>query len=148
MRTGIWIVAAALALIAGIAAKGADSVDDPYLWLEDVHGAKPLAWVAEQNTRTKSVVEADPRYQGDHDAILKLLDATDRIATGSLDRQYVFNFWQDAANPKGIWRRTTVADYANPSPHWETIIDVDKLAADEHENWIWKGSTCRRLRVA
>jgi prolyl oligopeptidase len=115
---------------------------DAYLWLEDVHGAKPLAWVAEQNTRTKGVVEADPRYQTDHDAVLKVLDATDRIPMGSIVRQYVFNFWQDAENPKGVWRRTTVADYANPSPHWEILIDVDKLATDEHENWIWKGATC------
>ena len=22
------------------------SADDPYAWLEDIHGAKPLAWVA------------------------------------------------------------------------------------------------------
>jgi prolyl oligopeptidase len=115
---------------------------DPYLWLEDVHGAKPLAWVAEQNARTRAVLQADPRYQADHDAVLKVLDATDRIPYGSIVRDKVFNFWQDAANPKGVWRWTTVADYANAAPHWETIVDVDKLAAGEHENWIWEGVTC------
>ena len=140
MNRSTWIAAAAVLLIA--AAKGADSVEDPYLWLEDVHGAKPLAWVAEQNTRSKGVVEADARYQRDHDAVLKVLDATDRIPMGSIVRDTVFNFWQDAANPKGVWRRTTIADYATPSPHWHTVIDVDKLAADEKENWIWKGATC------
>ena len=142
MKPGSWIVAATLAVLAAVAAKGADSVDDPYLWLEDVHGTKPLAWVAEQNTRTKAVVEADARYAGDHDAILKVLDATDRIPLGGIDHQYIFNFWQDASNPKGVWRRTTFADYAKRVPNWDTIIDVDKLAAHEHENWIWKGASC------
>jgi len=140
MKLGFRIATMSLAMM--VAARGADSVSDPYIWLEDVHGAKPLAWVAEQNARTKGVLQADPRYAADHDTILKVLDATDRIPLGALDHEYVFNFWQDAANPKGIWRRTTIASYARPDPQWETIIDVDKLAADEHENWIWKGANC------
>ena len=51
------------------AAFGADSVqnehptsgntDDPYLWLEDIHGAKPLAWVNEQNAKSRAVLQAD-----------------------------------------------------------------------------------------
>lgn len=139
MKKSVWIVAA-IFLVA--AAKGANSVDDPNLWLEDVHGQKPLAWVAEQNTRTKAVVEADARYQGDHDAILKVLDATDRIPLGGIDHNFVFNFWQDADNPKGVWRRTTIADYANAKPNWQILLDVDKLAKDEKENWIWKGASC------
>ena len=132
-------VLAALALT-GMVAMAEET--DPYLWLEDVHGAKPLAWVAEQNSRARAALQADPRYQTDHDAVLKVLDATDRIPYGVFQHDTVMNFWQDAANPKGIWRRTSIADYANPQPHWETVIDVDKLAADEHENWIWEGAIC------
>jgi len=125
-----------------LAASGAPRVDDPYLWLEDVHGEKPLAWVKEQNAKALDVLKADPDYQKDYDSILAVLDATDRIPFGGLDHQYVFNFWQDAAHPKGVWRRTTIADYKNPSPQWETLLDVDKLAADEHENWVFKGTDC------
>ncbi len=141
MKRGTGIAVAALLLL-GAAARGADSVEDTHIWLEDVHGAKPMEWVEDQNKRTRAVLQADPRYAADHDAVLKVLDATDRIPLGAIVRQYVFNFWQDAANPKGVWRRTTLADYARPDPKWETVIDVDKLAADEHENWIWKGATC------
>jgi prolyl oligopeptidase len=137
-----WIGAAVLGLAAITGMVAVAEEQDPYLWLEDVHGTKPLAWVAEQNTRAKAVLEADPRYLADHDAVLKVLDATDRIPMGGIIKQYVFNFWQDAANPKGVWRRTTVADYATPAPHWEILLDVDKLAADEKENWIWKGASC------
>ncbi|MGH8277436.1 MAG: S9 family peptidase, partial [Steroidobacteraceae bacterium] len=115
---------------------------DPYLWLEDIHGAKAMQWVKAQNAKSTAVLQADPDYQKDYDAILKVMDATDRIPYGDLDHQYVFNFWQDAQHPKGIWRRTPIADYTNPAPAWDTLLDLDQLAADEHENWVWKGAEC------
>lgn len=146
------VLVALMSVLAGAGAYGADSVDksdqaaavagDPYLWLEDIHGAKPLEWVKEQNARSTAILQADPDYQQDFDAILKVLDATDRIPYGELDRQFVFNFWQDAEHSKGIWRRTSIADYARAAPAWDVLLDVDKLAADEHEDWVWEGATC------
>jgi prolyl oligopeptidase len=118
------------------------TTDDPYLWLEDIHGQKPLAWVKEQNARSLAVLKSDPDYQKDYDVILSVLDATDRIPFGELEHDYVFNYWQDAQHPKGLWRRATIAEYTRPNPKWETLIDMDKLAADERENWVWKGSSC------
>ncbi|HXB19253.1 MAG TPA: prolyl oligopeptidase family serine peptidase [Steroidobacteraceae bacterium] len=115
---------------------------DPYLWLEDVHGAQALEWVKGQNAKSTAVLQADPDYRKDYDAILKVLDATDRIPYGELDHQYVFNFWQDAEHPKGIWRRTGIADYANAAPAWDVLLDLDQLARDEHENWVWHGADC------
>ncbi len=142
MRRFAVLLIGLVAATAAFAAPKGKTVEDPYIWLEDVHGEKPLAWVKEQNTRALGLLKADPRYQRNYDAILGVLDATDRIPYGGLDHQFVFNFWQDAEHPKGIWRRTSIADYANPAPQWETIIDVDKLAADEKENWVWKGAGC------
>jgi prolyl oligopeptidase len=122
--------------------KGAAEGPDPYLWLEDIHGARPMDWVKAQNAKSTAVLQADPDYQKYYDSILKVLDATDRIPYGEVDHQYVFNFWQDAAHPKGIWRRTSVADYAQAAPDWDILLDLDKLAADEHENWVWKSAEC------
>ena len=148
-------IAAVVAVWGTAVASGADSVQneqpgggvaaDPYLWLEDIHGAKPLEWVKGQNAKSLAVLKADPDYQKDYDAILKVLDATDRIPYGSLERDFVFNFWQDAAHPKGIWRRTSVGDYASAAPHWETLLDLDALAAEEHENWVWESPECSPL---
>jgi prolyl oligopeptidase len=115
---------------------------DPYLWLEDIHGTRPLAWVRAQNARSTAILQADPDYQKDYDAILKVMDATDRIPYADVDHGYAFNFWQDAANPKGLWRRTTLDDYRKAAPQWEVLLDLDKLAAAENENWVWKGSEC------
>ncbi len=121
---------------------GAQAVTDPYAWLEDIHGAKPLAWVKEQSRKSLAVLKADPRYQKNYDSVLNVLDAPDRIPTGSLDHAFVYNFWQDAKNPKGVWRRTSIADYANPAPHWDVLLDVDALAKAEKENWVFEGAEC------
>jgi prolyl oligopeptidase len=144
-----------LGAIAGVAAMGASSgadnvgksapeaeANDPYLWLEDIHGTRPMEWVKAQNARSTAVLQADPDYRKDYDAILRVMDATDRIPYGDLDHEYVLNFWQDAEHPKGVWRRTRIADYAKPVPDWETLLDLDKLASEEHENWVWKGAEC------
>src|SRR3954466_1968995 len=120
----------------------AEGPANPYAWLEDVHGQKPLAWVAEQNKQSLGLLKADPRYQKNYDSILEVMDAADRIPMGSLSHGFVYNFWQDAANPKGLWRRTTIADYQNAAPHWELLLDVDALAKTDKENWVFKGAEC------
>ncbi len=118
------------------------SPNDPYVWLEDVHGEKPLAWVKEHNAASLGPLKSDPRYQKNYDSILEVLDATDRIPMGSLSHGFVYNFWQDPANPKGLWRRATIADYQTAQPHWEVLLDVDALAKTEKENWVFKGAEC------
>ena len=74
--------------------------------------------------------------------ILEVLDAPDRIPSGSIRHGSVYNFWQDAKNPKGLWRRTSIADYANPAPKWDILLDVDALAKNEKENWVFEGAEC------
>jgi prolyl oligopeptidase len=145
-RLLLTILALISVAVAGAQAVPDDSTNrpamtDPYAWLEDIHGAKPLAWVKDQNRKSLALLKADPRYQKNYDSILQVLDASDRIPSGSLDHGFVYNFWQDARNPKGVWRRTTIADYANPSPHWDVLLDVDALAKGENENWVFEGAS-------
>ncbi len=120
----------------------ADPSADPHAWLEDVHGARPLAWVRDQNKKALDVLKADPRYGKNYDSILQVLDAADRIPYGALRGGHVYNFWQDAQNPKGLWRRATIADYQAPQPGWDVLLDVDALAKAEGENWVFKGASC------
>jgi len=150
-------VRAAQWVLVGLSADGAMAMDasavtarthdalegtDPYLWLEDIHGEKSMEWVRTQNARSTAILRADPDYQSDYEAILKVMDAADRIPYGDVDHQYVFNFWQDAGHPKGLWRRTSIADYAKPDPAWDVLLDLDRLATEERENWVWKGAEC------
>ena len=139
MRTRLSLFAL---LLGCVLASGAFALDDPYVWLEDVHGAKPLAWAREQNAKSLAPLKADPRYQKNYDSVLSVLDATDRIPMGALRGSNVYNFWQDAQNPKGIWRRTSIAGYQTASPRWQVLLDVDALAKTESENWVFKGAGC------
>ncbi len=124
------------------AAPAATDADDPYLWLEDIHGEKAMAWVETENARSLAVLKGDPRYEAFHQDALKIVNATDRIPDPELIGTTVYNFWQDPANVRGLWRRTTPASYATAAPTWETVIDLDKLSTDEKENWVWGGANC------
>ncbi|MDE3115945.1 MAG: S9 family peptidase [Pseudomonadota bacterium] len=121
---------------------GAPADHDPYLWLADIHGPKALDWVKSQNAKSDASLKTDPEYAADRAAILKVLNANDRIPEGTLHGEYVLNFWQDKDHVRGLWRRTTIADYAAKDPHWQVLLDLDKLDKDAGKNWVWQGANC------
>jgi prolyl oligopeptidase len=108
--------------------------DDPYLWLEEVEGERALAYVAQQNERTFRCF-ADAAFAGDRDALAAILDRPDNIPSVSRRGGLLYNLWKDAAHPRGLWRRTTLDEYRNSTPQWEVLLDLDRLAADENEDW-------------
>src|SRR3954470_7989964 len=116
LRLGTGVLPALLLSLGVITAMYAAEIADPYLWLEDVHGSKPLEWVKDQNAVAFKQLKASPDYQKNYDTILALLDANDRIPVGQLHGGSVFNFWQDPAHVRGIWRRTNVASYESSVP--------------------------------
>ena len=113
------------------AAPAAADSADPYLWLEDIDGARALAWVEKQNARSLAVLKGGARYEPFHQEALKIVNATDRIPGPELIGKAVFNYWQDPTNVRGLWRRTTEDSYATAAPAWETVIDLDALGAAE-----------------
>lgn len=116
---------------------------DPHLALEAVESPESLAWVKAQNDRTLPLLSADPRFAGLQDDALKILASKDRIAMPNFVGKTVFNFWQDQTHVRGVWRRTSLDSYKTATPQWETVIDLDALAAAEGKNWIWKGADCQ-----
>ena len=114
----------------------AGMADDPYLWLEDIDGDAALAWVRERNETTIAEF-SDQRFEQMRTEALAVLDTDTRIPYVRRRGKYLYNFWRDAANPRGLWRRTTLASYRDPSPDWDVIIDVDELARTDAENWVW-----------
>ena len=115
---------------------------DPYLWLEDVQSDKALAWVRERNAVTEKLLQAQPGFDERRRAIREVLDSREQIPYVSRRGEWLYNLWKDAANPRGLWRRTTLAEYRKPQPAWETVIDVDALGKAEKENWVWGGASC------
>jgi prolyl oligopeptidase len=116
--------------------------EDPYLWLEDVMGEKAIAWVKEQNAKTQKMLEASPQFAPIRDKTLEVVNSRARIPGVVKRGEWYYNFWQDQKNIRGIWRRTTMDEYRKPEPKWEAVLDLDQLARNEKENWVWKGSTC------
>ena len=131
---------AALAMTAATAAFAQD--EDPYLWLEDVSGEKSMAWVLEQNAKSRPAIEKDAGFQPLLERFTEIATSRERIPAISKLGPFVYNFWQDAANPRGLWRRTTLVEYRKAQPAWEEVLDLDKLSAAEKEQWAWKGAAC------
>src|SRR5690606_26278277 len=73
----------------------------------------------------------------------KIVTATDRLLTGSLMSDgYVWNFHQDGKkHVRGILRRCKLSNYNKSKFKWETMLDMDKIAKKEGENWVYSGST-------
>jgi prolyl oligopeptidase len=137
---GIMIAAAT----AGLGGAKAATTDDPYLWLEEFSSPKALEWVEAQNAKSTAVLEADPRYQRFYAQSLDIAQAKDRIPVGAFLGGQIYNFWQDSDHVRGIWRRASLASYTSGKPEWETVLDLDALAASEKANWVWKGASCAR----
>ncbi|MEX2132306.1 MAG: prolyl oligopeptidase family serine peptidase [Pseudohongiellaceae bacterium] len=119
-----------------------DTDDDPWLWLEEVDGARALAWAAEQNALSAPRLQGDPRFETIRAEIHAILTSEDRIPAPGLINGQVYNFWQDSEHVRGILRRTSLDSYATDNPQWETVLDIDSLANLENANWVYKGRTC------
>lgn len=113
--------------------------DDPFLWLEEIEGNRALSWVEAQNAATLARL-ADARYAADRDAVKAALDRPDRLPFVIRRGAHLYNFWQDAAQPRGLWRRTTLDSFRQERPEWEVLLDLDALAAAEGEDWVWRGA--------
>lgn len=115
---------------------------DDHLALEQVDGAEAMAFVAEENRKSLAALTGDPRYETFRSEAQAILTATDRIPMPSFLGDGIGNFWQDANNPKGVWRRTTLDSYRTATPRWETLLDIDALSKAEGKDWVFKGADC------
>lgn len=113
--------------------------DDPYLWLEDIDGDASLDWVRERNQTTVATFSGG-HFERLRDEALEVLDTDSRIPYVRRRGDYLYNFWRDAANPRGLWRRTSLDSYRSEHTDWDVVIDVDELARADGENWVWAGA--------
>ena len=131
----------AIALESAVETAG-ETDKDPHLWLEEVLGEEALDWVKAENARTLEVLEADARFGNLQDRALSIYNATDKIVYADRFGDEMHDLWRDETNVRGVWRKTSVDAYADGAPIWETVLDIDTLAAAEDRNWVYKGRTC------
>ena len=123
-------------------ARAAEPATDPYIWLETVDSPRVNAWVAAENTRTVTRLEADPRLKAVESEVLTILQSRDRIAEPAFIGGRIYNLWQDRDHPQGLWRRTSLDRYLTDDPAWEPVLDVDALSTADKANWVVHGTDC------
>lgn len=109
--------------------------DDPHLWLEEIDGGRALNFVERQNGRTLRAF-GGAAFERDRDALASIYNRSDNIPYVGRRGDHLYNIWRDASNLRGLWRVTTLDEFRKPNPSWETLLDVDQLAAKEGEDWI------------
>lgn len=109
-------------------------------FLEEVHGKEALNWVDENNQKTLSHLTSHPKYNELLETALANWNSKDRIAGVKIRGGYAYNFWKDADHPRGYLRRASVESYIAGAPDWETVFNLDEIASDEGENWVFKGT--------
>src|SRR5258706_1061681 len=134
-------------LIAAAASTGTEEktppdAADPFLWLEEVEGARALEWVRAENAKTSGVLDHDPHFPVFYKEALALSQAADRIGEPAFLGGRIYNHWQDAQHVHGLWRRASFRDYQRSAPAWTTVLDFDALSAQETANWFWSGVDC------
>jgi prolyl oligopeptidase len=116
-----------------------DEAIDRYLWLEDILGEEPLDWVRARNEPTVAEFSGE-EFERMRAEALEVLDTDARIPYVRRRGEYLYNFWRDAANPRGLWRRTTLDRYRSDTTDWDVLLDLDELARADDENWVWAGA--------
>lgn len=135
--------AVALMCVFSVKAQPVNSaIIDPNLWLEEVQGDKALTWVRERNAVSTALLQAQPVFADNRAKVLGVLNNRDQIPGVTRRGEYLYNFWRDAKNPRGLWRRTYLEEYRKVLPKWDVLLDLDALGKAENENWVWGGFDC------
>ncbi|MFO1296586.1 MAG: prolyl oligopeptidase family serine peptidase [Rubrivivax sp.] len=114
--------------------------EDPWLWLEDVQGERALAWVRQRNAESEAKLRAAPGFDALREQLREVLDSRQQIPYVARRGEWFYNLWRDAANPRGLWRRTTLSEYRHAEPKWETVLDLDALGRAEGKSYVWGGA--------
>ncbi len=127
----------------------------PYDWLEDDRDKSERVdkWITEQNRRTDTAILGDGRKIEDTQLYKEryaLLSADDQLPhVGAVQGDgYLYNWWQDDKNPRGLWRRTTPEEYQKNKPAWDVLFDLDAYNKETGMNWAGDCAWCWQVVLA
>ncbi len=130
-------------LMTGFAATSvAQTEQDPYLWLEGIDDEKSLNWVRAENESTKQRLASLELFDELYTEAKTILNASSRLPQVTQRGDWLYNFWRDQSNPRGLYRRTTLKSFATETPEWQVVLDIDALSKEEDKQWVFKGMTC------
>ena len=80
-----------------------DAAEDE--WLEAVEGPTALAWRDAENSACLASLGDPTAGSPLYDSILRVLDSDEKLTPLTKIDNSFYNFWIDARNPRGLWRR-------------------------------------------
>ena len=132
-----------LALAATVATVAVAQTADPYIWLEEINGPRPLEQVKKWNAEAEAELTRVPGYEEHRQRALAILNnPANLVVPDAVIGDQVLNHWIDANNPRGIWRVASYQSFVSGQPQWRTLIDVDALGKAEGKSWVWHGADC------
>ena len=109
---------------------------DPFLSLESLDDPTALAWVEQQNARTRAEWCSSVRFETLKQQLAEAYLPRERPVIPDRWQDWAYDLWQDERNPKGIWRRTSWASWRAGTPAWQNLLDFDALGAAEDTPWV------------
>ncbi len=113
--------------------------EDPYIWLEEVDSKDAIEFATEHSKKSLEVLQSHPQYKSIFDKSLEIYNSEERVVYPAIRGEFIYNFWQDDEHPRGIWRRTRRSYFLAGKPHWETLLDIDAISAEDDIKWVYKG---------
>ena len=139
-------LAAILSLFIGLPTLVVAQEDNGPSWLAQSRDPRALDWVARARARTLATLTASPHFAPFEAAAERILNDPTRPLEVRFIGEHAYQYWQDRERPLGVWRRTPRALYLAGQPEWDTVIDLDDLAAREKIRWFFAGADCRGRR--
>ncbi len=128
-------------IFVSLSALSLDSKDN-YLWLENIDSKESMQWVKETNKTTQGKLANTALYKELYQQALTALNGKSRLPIVSQNGKWLYNFWQDAEHPRGIYRKTTLKQFKKDKPKWQTVLDMDAYSKKQGRNYDYHGMTC------
>ncbi|MDE1183897.1 prolyl oligopeptidase family serine peptidase [Paraburkholderia sp.] len=109
---------------------------DPFLSLEVLDDSAAMAWVEQQNVRTRDAWCTGEQFASLRRRLAAAYLPQERPVIPDRWQDWAYDLWQDEHNPKGIWRRTPWADWRAGTHTWQNLLDLDALGAAEDTPWV------------
>ncbi|MBV1837161.1 hypothetical protein [Acetobacter estunensis] len=109
---------------------------------QDGHGKDTPKDPTDPSLRTEQQLGGSMLFEALYQKALTVLRDPRRLEHPTFLAGHIWDFWQDAGHPRGIWRQTTLASFRTQLPGWRTKLDLDRLSKDEHRDWVFHGAIC------
>ena len=126
--------------------KSTQSGPHEFAWMDERLAPRAIDWADKQTNETIALFTTRPMYEellADAEAVLTREARYPRL---SYHNDQVFEYYQDANSPLGVWRRSPRQNFYDGEPKWQTLIDLDALSAKESRKWLFAGAQCLENR--